>query len=244
VSLPSPASAPGFEWTYLGLYLDTNVNITVGPYTLPGLYAYVANYTNVCGTFRDTVFITASSTVPVEWSFINGSVSNQDAFINWGTASEINTSHFEVEQLQAGKFNTIGKVSAAGNSVTHKAYQFKHVNAFGEDVSEQTYRIKQVDKDGKFSYSKMVYLVQTEKVLSDISIFPNPSKESFTLVGNQLSEASIRLFDMTGKEIAGTLFNTQLNAGLLEVNNSLSPGIYLVQVSLNSQIKTIKFIKE
>jgi hypothetical protein len=244
VSLPSPASAPGFEWTYLGLYLDTNVNITVGPYTVPGLYTYVANYTNVCGTFRDTVFITASSTVPVEWSFINGYVSNQDAFINWGTASEINTSHFEVEQLQAGKFKAIGKVLAAGNTAVSKTYQFKDNKAFTEDVSEQTYRIKQVDKDGKFSFSKMVYLVQTDNTLSDISIFPNPGKESFTLIGSQVSDATIRMFDMTGKEVSANLLNIKLNAELLEVTNSLSPGIYLVQVNLDNKIKTIKFIKE
>jgi hypothetical protein len=87
-------------------------------------------------------------------------------------------------------------------------------------------------------------LVQTDNTLSDISIFPNPGKESFTLIGSQVSDATIRMFDMTGKEVSANLLNIKLNAELLEVTNSLSPGIYLVQVNLNNKIKTIKFIKE
>jgi hypothetical protein len=52
------------------------------------------------------------------------------------------------------------------------------------------------------------------------------------------------MFDMTGKEVSANLLNIKLNAELLEVTNSLSPGIYLVQVNLDNKIKTIKFIKE
>jgi hypothetical protein len=245
VIIPSPASAPGFQWTFLGLYLDTNVNITVGPYTTPGLYAYVANYTNVCGTFTDTVFITASSTVPVEWSFVKGNVLNEDAIITWGTASEINASHFEIENLQRdGNFAVIGKVKAAGNSTKSQTYQFTHQQAFSSNYKHQTYRLKQVDFDGKFMYSKLVHLVQTEEILSDISLFPNPSNGSFTILGEQLTESDIAVYDMTGKSIEKDLLQIQNKAGFIEVNNSLSPGIYLIQIKKNHQNRTIKFIKE
>lgn len=247
VPLPTPASAPGFEWTFLGSYLDTNVNITVGPYTTPGIYAYVANYTTVCGTFRDTVFVTASSTVPVEWSYVKGSISNEDAIISWGTASETNSSHFEIENLNGNdEFKTISKIKAAGKSSVLMNYKFKHENAFGSGQMEQIYRIKQVDKDGKYSYSKLIILNLNELDNTSISLYPNPSNGAFVISGIENNNATVKIFDLMGKEVSNQLIQikSDLNAGIIEVNNSLSKGVYFVQINSKQASKTIKFIKE
>lgn len=56
VPLPPPASVTGFTWSHNGVVFATNViDTTVGPWTNPGTYNYVASYVTPCGTLTDTV---------------------------------------------------------------------------------------------------------------------------------------------------------------------------------------------
>lgn len=65
VPLPNPQGTAGFTWSFNGVVIDTNVTIHVGPYANPGVYQYIASYTNSpCGTLYDTVTIHAIFTVP------------------------------------------------------------------------------------------------------------------------------------------------------------------------------------
>lgn len=58
VPLPNPQSASGFNWSFNGSVIDTNVTIHVGPWANPGVYKYVATFLNTpCGTLTDTVTI-------------------------------------------------------------------------------------------------------------------------------------------------------------------------------------------
>ena len=60
VNVPAPksAGAPGFTWTLNGNVVDTVPCIQVGPNASPGTYLYIANYSNSCGNFSDTVIVT------------------------------------------------------------------------------------------------------------------------------------------------------------------------------------------
>ncbi len=61
VTPPAPASLSGFDWSLEGIITSVNnTDTVVGTWTVNGQYDYVATFTNTCGTFTDTVFITVN----------------------------------------------------------------------------------------------------------------------------------------------------------------------------------------
>ncbi len=102
-----------------------------------------------CPTFSDF------SPLPVTWLYFFGSYNEQLGAVqlSWATATEINSSHFEVEQSYDGEqYDFIGRLPAAGYSTTAKRY-----TAIDDHPGTVNYyRIKQVDWDGDFSYSNTI----------------------------------------------------------------------------------------
>ncbi|WP_299817729.1 T9SS type A sorting domain-containing protein [uncultured Pontibacter sp.] len=91
----------------------------------------------------------------------------------WETASEENSSHFEVEVSQDGEsFIKVGEVAAAGYSNVKQKYSFGYVP---EASGDYYVRLKQVDTDGRFEYSKVVAASIYKRGL-DLMVYPNPSE--------------------------------------------------------------------
>lgn len=83
VTVPAPASLTGFSWNFQSAVIDTNVETTVGPFTVPGIYEYIAEYTGTpCGTLYDT------ATVVVLFTDIDVVAAN-DPSCNQGTDGQI-----------------------------------------------------------------------------------------------------------------------------------------------------------
>ncbi|HRZ41833.1 MAG TPA: lamin tail domain-containing protein [Bacteroidales bacterium] len=56
--VPVPGNLTGFTWSHNGVVFATNlIDTTVGPWTNPGTYNYVASYVTPCGTLTDTVSV-------------------------------------------------------------------------------------------------------------------------------------------------------------------------------------------
>ncbi len=157
--------------------------------------------------------------------------------INWQTATEINTSHFNIQRSTNGKdFETIGKVDANGAST----YTFN--DALSIDDSRFTklyYRLEIVDKDGSKTYSEIrsVYLTTDD---SGFTISPNPAKDYVTITGSNIKQ--VKLLDNMGrvvvvKEVNSTTINIPVNR--------LSKGLYMVQaIYTDGNMKTEKVVVE
>src|SRR5690606_3510539 len=97
----------------------------------------------------DNFRLFSAGIVPVTLvSFAGLSASNQNK-LSWVTASEQNSSYFQIERsTDARGFEPIGKITAAGNSTTTQHYNFTDNNISG---GKFYYRLKQVDVDGSFT---------------------------------------------------------------------------------------------
>lgn len=87
-------------------------------------------------------------------------------------------------------------------------------------------------------------LIKEEDIdeLSDIILFPNPSKAFvFIDLPNLNNEASIGFYDVLGKQVLD--FNVNQKKNKIDVL-SLSSGLYIVKIESSKNSKTIKFIKE
>jgi hypothetical protein len=130
VPAPKSAGAPGLTWSFQGNVIDTLPCITVGPYAAPGTYQYIANFSNACGTYADTVtVIIPNCSAP---SNLVGTSTGTNSFsLTWDTTGT-GAVTFDVEYGKSG-FTlgsgtrlsvTGGSTSVTGlpNNLCHDAY--------------------------------------------------------------------------------------------------------------------------
>ncbi len=168
--------------------------------------------------------------LPVRWLNVGlKQVQPEQIVLSWSTASEFNNDKFEIERSwDNANFEKITEVKSLGNSYTIVHYSIKD-NLTSRLNDEVFYRIKQVDKNGAFSYSK-VLSVAIQRGL-EISIFPNPANGSISIEG--LTEQAI-IYNVVGQVVATITEN-----GLVDISQ-LRPGAYFVKTGT----QTAKFVKQ
>ena len=171
---------------------DATGNVyTGGAFTDDNKKEYVAKY---------------AQTLPVTLASITAAQENKDVAINWKTANEINTSHFNVERSTDGSsFTEIGAVKAVGSG--GNSYEFMD-NKPANGINY--YRLQSVDKDGSFAYSKVVSVNVGRK--QSFSIVPNPARDFATIsFGKTVECASVAVYDMTGESSYYTICKRKYN---------------------------------
>ena len=188
--------------------------------------------------------------VPVTWLSFTAQTADKKVHLHWTTATEINNSHFEVENSTDGRnFEQVGEVTGAGNSFTPLNYKFTDLAPFGSN-SILYYRLKQVDFNGEFEYSKTI-AVRNSKQGNGVtieSITPNPFTEQLNLTLNNISEGAvvIEVYDLTGRK-----HYTQTTAsggqGTLSIDLSslanLAKGVYIVNIRNGNDAIQQKLVK-
>jgi len=165
---------------------------------------------------------------------VNGKVSLQ-----WSSANETNTSKFIIESSADGKtFATIGTVAAhgAGN------YSFTDVELLQGLIY---YRLKMVDKDGGYTYSKVVEVLPIDNRLQ-MAVFPNPAKDVLTMqVNHKKTETlTIQVIDILGRVLIQQ--RAKLSAGVNAISlavTTLPKGNYTV-ILKGETVAQKGFVKE
>ena len=184
--------------------------------------------------------------LPVELTSFVSSVSGNNVTLNWTTASESNNSGFEIERsIVNGEWSKVGNVSGNGTTTVSNNYSFSDRNLASGNYN---YRLKQIDFNGNFEYFNLSNEVNIG-VPDNFELsqnYPNPFNPS-TTINYSLptdSKVNIRLFDMSGKEVA-TLVNEDKTAGYYSVNfnaSSLSSGVYYYSINANNFTSTKKMM--
>ncbi len=153
--------------------------------------------------------------LPVTWLEFTGELVKEGVRLNWQTANEQNTSHFDVERsANGGEYTRIGRVQAAGNSANIRSYEFWDETP---PTGVLLYRLRQVDIDARYSYSKVVMLRNTAKSIAKIG--PNPTGGAFTL----------QIPADWGSNVEWRFYNTQ--GQLLEQRSKMVSGNYTIDLS-------------
>jgi hypothetical protein len=165
------------------------------------------------------------SALPVTLASFEGRVeSGNIAELSWETAQESNTDYFDLEVSEDGKiFLKHTTKMAAGHSDTRQTYVSSHVM----QAQRTYYRLKMVDKDGTFSYSKILSL--TSNATSQLVSFgPNPFSERLHVRHLGISNGFVELIDSNGSVAAKQRIQTD---ALTEVETkSLGTGIYTLRI--------------
>jgi autotransporter-associated beta strand protein len=126
----------------------------------------------------------SANPLPVTWAYFTAQKTDGGNQLDWGTASEKNTSHFEIEySVDGSNFIAMNdKINAAGNSAHLLEYRCIH------KLSPPLiyYRIKQIDLDGLYDYSKTIILKNKDVTSKNfIKVLPSyvQGQEPLTIQG-------------------------------------------------------------
>lgn len=191
----------------------------------------------------------STTPLPVELGTFNVTAKDRDAFLNWETKMEVNTSSFEVERSsEKEEWKSIGHLNAAGNSNSPVKYTYRDKKL---NTGKYSYRLKMIDKDGSTKFSQVVETEIAVPTVYNLSQnYPNPFNPS-TKIDYQLpvdARVTLELYSITGERVA-VIVNTEQAAGYytLDVNSSvlyknLASGVYIYRMYAVDKITGNNFV--
>jgi hypothetical protein len=182
----------------------------------------------------------SSTPLPLTLISFKGQSENNINVLNWVTVNEENVEAFELERGTNGySFEKVTALNAKGNNArTNNHYTYKDANA----STTAYYRLKMIDRDSKASYSDIVVL-RKDVAQSNINVYPNPAENILFLKG-LVNNSSYRITDVLGREvISATTIPPESPHASINVSG-LVKGIYFLQLTDKSEMKTIRFVKK
>ena len=224
----------GVDIANLNVVVDVNA-LAQGQHVL-----FVRSRSNLYSISNAVLFI-KGSVLPLTWAYIRGEIKADGALISWGTVSESNTAQFYLEHSTDGiHFTTAGTLAAAGNSNTALQYSLLHSGAVN---GLNYYRIKQTDRDGRFTYSPIVKILN-RKGNGKIVIAPNPASNEVTIYFDKpMAAGNLRLYNSSGQMISLQRIAEGSQQQKLDVSK-LPAGIYQLQVQTATAVETFKLMKQ
>lgn len=173
-------------------------------------------------TIKQAVALTECFPLPVKLAGFEVRASTEGSVnLSWVTTSETSSSHFNVEQsIDSKQWKSIGRVQAAGNTVTGKTYHFTDV-APVQGINY--YRLKMTDLDGSFEHSPIRSAVVASVAAK---LYPNPVTDVLIVNPAGTREISkVELLDVSGKAVHSSGAVSRIDVA------RLSAGIYILRIS-------------
>jgi len=197
--------------------------------------------TTSVGTWEElaqTPGVSNSTILPITLSSFTAQLQGKNAMLEWTTLSEENNELIEIQRSFDGlEWETVGTVNGQGTTDQTHSYRFIDYNI----VNGTTYyQLKQIDFDGTSSFSDIVSITTDD--VEGLSIGA-VSRESINLVSSLEGQASFNVFNSMGVLVATAEFEA-IKGGqtIYYQSGEIAAGFYIVQVDIEGQILTKKFI--
>jgi hypothetical protein len=230
-----------------GVWAASN-SVTLTTNTLPsGSYSIAVKGTSlsgvsVCSSSPSMTTLLVSAVLPLSMLRFDARKLSTGVGLSWATDHETNTSYFEIERSSDGRnFEKAGQVKAT-SMMGRNEYGFMDTHPFPFSY----YRLRMVDKNGTYSFSKVVSVLYRSAVNAIVQ--PNPFNELIQLNLALEAEVTIRaeITDINGIRIFTTSFKGLRgnNQFLISGLQHIKPGLYMLSIrnaiSMLYQQKIIK----
>ena len=214
-------------------------------------YTATDTYNQVSNTASYTIPVIAQIQGPLPVTIISfsGSIDKKLVQLNWQTAQEINSSHFEIQRSDDGHtFEPIATVTSKGNSNAVSSYEVKD-DLFFYFKSTVFYRLKMVDIDGKFKYSAVVVIrLDNSAVKTTIRVWPNPyiSQLNAEYNGDANEMVKINFINVEGKTVISNTSQVKKGRNALPIGQAqqLPRGTYILQIVSGTKTENIRVVKQ
>ncbi len=215
-------------------YFQTTVDFDPGPGVI---------LLNSAGIFDIFVgkYTSTTSALPVTLSSFTALCHGAGVSIKWSSKQEYNSKEYTLQKSNTGNsFEDVVTIPAAGQSNSPLHYFYSDNNAF---PNKTYYRLKQTDRDGKFTYSKII-TVGCNGNEPEVYLFPNPAVNEITISikNNSQKVRSIVITDVSGRTIKW--IQPLASAGNITLDvRSLQKGIYWVRIDTEVGELVTRFVK-
>jgi hypothetical protein len=189
--------------------------------------------------------------LPVSLLYFKAQHVGNNNVLSWATATEVNNQGFEIEYSFDGKdfrdLSFVNSKAVNGNSSSTLNYQYTDTKAAGADVF---YRLKQVDKDGRISYSNVIFIKGGQlNTLSLSAVYPNPAKNKLNVIVSSpvSNQITLVISNLAGKRISQQSFSVINGGNNLDLNvSNLPAGSYFIKAVCNNGCNSAvsKFVKD
>ncbi|WP_343634863.1 T9SS type A sorting domain-containing protein [Fluviicola sp.] len=138
------------------------------------------------------------SPLPVELVSFAATLAERKVILSWQTASEFNSSYFDVLRSDDGQnWSTIGTVSANGSSQVTLDYSLTDYSPL---TGVSYYRLKQVDQNNNFHLSDIRSINNSPKV-NQVKVYPNPTDKGLVTILSDEPISSLSVYNALGKVV-------------------------------------------
>lgn len=241
-----PGGGGGGGVIYSNGTLNAGSTVTAGSAgtTAGGINFGAANGANGVITQNSTVIQFPSNFntclfLPAQLLSLSYTRQNQVLQLQWKVSNEINVKEYVVEKSANGNnFYYLAAINASSNNENVKSYQAADIISAGTAY----YRLKIVDRDGRFAYSKVLLYKEALHNKIDISIYPNPAAQQFTVVlpeALQGKQLTVTIINLAGKKVAVQQLAAVTNQLQVSVPSTVK-GLMLVQVAAGNSSQTYR----
>jgi hypothetical protein len=180
-------------------------------------------------------------TLPLQFLRFEGKRVGKEINLMWQTANESHTGYFDVLRSSDGThFEAIGRKTATNKS-SLSTYTLTDNKPFS---GKNYYQLKQVDKDGKYTYSKIIIIFYSDALPMQLS--PNPAINQLTVslsTAQHTPNATLQIRSLAGNMVRQIPVNSFFESIPVDVS-TLSKGTYIVSLLYNGTTLNQKFIKQ
>jgi hypothetical protein len=176
--------------------------------------------------------------LPVILASFYSSQQNQEIILYWRTENEENINSFEIESASNGNadWQTLETIPSMAAGESGYSYRFNDHNKMSGD---RYYRLKIIDREGKYVYSKVLFIASVQT--GTLTIAPTLVYSSINVTLPASDKAQVSIFNA-----AGQLVKT-LNSGTEAFNidvSGLKRGEYFLHITQENNSHTSKFFKQ
>ncbi len=188
--------------------------------------------------------INSNISLPIKLLSFQGAVVNSKAQLNWLVDDNHTGDRFQIEKSNDGKIYSVNSIIFSSAKVGTETYTYTESAKLEGGAY---FRIKIINKDNSISYSKVVYLKNTNGTTTEeITLLQNPiqSALAFSFNATESAPAKVNLYNMAGVKVYS--FNIAIQKGtntIVEpVDNKIAKGTYILEVSSTTQRRPVKVI--
>lgn len=195
------------------------VNAGVGNITANGL-------TQFCPYVLSSVLVP----LPVELIDFSAVCADDKTVLNWSTATEKNSSHFDIMNSEDGvSFKKVGTVKAAGHSTEMKKYSYAVEN---KNMAGKYFKLKTIDADLTSRSSDIRFTGENCGVLEETPSLYFNSQTGIVMnaVSKSAADYTLNIIDVSGRIISTNTLHVNPGYNTLSVQPELADGVYLVNL--------------
>lgn len=210
--------------------------ISGNTYGFSGVTAIANNLRFTLGTIDDT-----QTPLPVELvSFTAEVFDNNQVRLNWITSLEVNNDYFSIERSKEGvNWLEVERIQSITNSSSVHEYSTFDLNP---QHGLSYYRLSQTDLDGNTTvFAPRSVYVETLAGEEDITVYPNPTQDQFTIIGNENELSRIEVLDVLGQHVSDRIREIRRDPTSCTIDVSdLNRGVYYVMTLTQTRVVYIQ----